>query len=270
MLDQAIEMLENMSEEELEVLMNTEFPEGLEKQASEEIAKNDLFEGLYAYGANMAIMELEAEEELDKTASEQAVEDDSALSEFIEEKVFEAGLLNNEDEVALHKTAQVAAAYLFAGYADELTKEAAKSKKTKDKGYAARLGNFVKKHKGKAAIGAGVAALGTGAYLAKRHMDKKASELTVSELTAEVLHNEQIMNMIVEDLEKCAAKGKAKGKAAKGMFDSAVKAVKGYGKSADKWVKANPYKAAGGAAATTGAAGGLAGYMAGKRKEKED
>lgn len=261
MLNEVLEMVEKMSDEEREALLNTEFPEDLEKQASEQLAQSDLFEGLYAYGATMATLELEAEEELDKTASEEAQADEAELTPFLEEKITESGILAIEDEVELHKVAQVAAAYLFAGYADALEKEAAK----KD-GHLARMGKFLKKNKGKAAAGAaGVAALGIGARLAKRQMDKKASELTVTEMTAEVLHNEQVMDVINDGLEKCAAKGKSVADAAKKSFGKVYNYAKAKGKAAASVAGKHPGKVAAG----VGGAGALGVIMA-RKKKKED
>ncbi len=261
MLNEVLEMVENMSAEEREALLNTEFPEDLEKQASAQLAQSDLFEGLYAYGATMATLDLESEEELDKTASEQAQADEVELTQFLEEKINESGILGMEDEVELHKVAQVAAAYLFAGYADTLEKEAAK----KD-GHLARMGKFLKKHKGKAAAGAaGVAALGIGARMAKRHMDKKASELTVAEVTAEVLYNEQVMDVINDGLEKCAAKGKTVAEAAKKSFGKVYNYAKAKAKAGADIVKKHPGKVAAG----VGGAGALGAIMA-RKKKKED
>ncbi len=288
MLDQVIEMVENMSEEEIQTLMETEFPEELEKQASAELAKNDLFEGLYAYGANMATLELEAEESLDKTAAEQAESDDAELSQFIEEQVMESGILDVEDEVALHKTAQVAAAYLFAGYADALEKEAkataAQAQKIrknvamsaaarKSSGYSEggrlqRMAKFLKKHKGKAAAGAGLAALTGGAVLAKRHMDKQASEMSAIELTAEISYNQDMIKMIGGDLEKCASKGAEIGKKVKGAFKDAVDFAKSKAKAGHEFAKKNPGKAAGIGAGV--ALGGFGAHKLLKKKEKED
>jgi hypothetical protein len=267
--------MEKMSEDELQAILDTEFDADLEKEASDNVAQSELENALYAYGMYKADLEIEAEEAgdagLSKEASAEFETAEQEISAAIEAGVSELGLDEIEDDVDMHKTAMAAATLIFEGYTDQLEKWAAKSKKDGKgikgmynslKGKAGKLADKAGKHLGKAgkslakhkgAIGGG-AALAAAGYAGGRvheHMKKNASELTAAELIDLTLSKQASLDVIVDGIEKLAARGKGKaGLLAKGM---------GHIKKHQGKLKA------GGLAAGAGAAG----YMAGRAHKKD-
>lgn len=270
---------EKLTDAQKQEILGMEFDAELEKEASDEVAESDLQNALYAYGMFKADVEVEAEEAgedgLSKEASEQFEAAETEISAAIEAGVEELGLADIEDEAELHKTAMACAGIIFEGYSDQMEKWAAKSKKDgkglkgmygnmkkkvgalgeKAKGLAAKGHKLVKKHPGKAgAIAAGGLALGYGA---KKLMDKKASDLSASELIDLTLEKQATVEVVVEGIEKLAARGAAKaGLASKAM---------GHVKSLHKKHLAGHGKQMAGA----GAAGAGAGYLAHRMQKKD-
>lgn len=274
--------MEKMSEEDLQAILDTEIDADLEKEASDEVAQAELENALYAYGMFKADLEVESEEAgdegLSKEASAEFENAEKEISEAIETGVAELGLDDIEDDGELHKTAMAAATLIFEGYTDQLEKWAAKSKKG-GKGLKGMMGamkkklgkgldaakkhggkamasakkhggkalQMAKKHPGKAGLlAAGAAAAGYGV---KKHMDKKASELSTAEIIDLTLEKQATLNIIGDGLEKLAARGAAKG----GMLAKGLAHAKGMAKKHGKHMA--------GAAAGAGAAGYLAGRM---------
>lgn len=265
------QIVEGMSEADKAAVLGTEFPVELEKEAAAELAETDLVDALYAYGAMTADYELEATDgELNKEAAADMEAAEQEISEAIEESVVASGLDQVEDEVELHKKAQASAAIIFQGYCDQIEKVAgiatrakqvskllsskAKAgmkvaKKGLNKGVAAAkdagaaAGKHVKKNKSAYMAAAGGAALGAGAMAAKKHMDKKASELTIDELTVEVLNRMDAVEVVEEGIDKLAGLGAKAAKKAKSLLSKGQKHIKAHGK---KYL-------AGGAGAATGA-----------------
>jgi hypothetical protein len=224
------EAMEKMSEEELQTILDTEFDPELEKQAAAEVAQADFIDALYAFGAMTADQEVEAAQDggLSKEAQEKFASAEAEIAAAIEQGAQEIGLADMEDEIELHKQAQAAAAVIFAGYCDQLEKiaegepgkmkkmyESAKGKAKelygKAKGHvsnaAGKAGAHLKANKGSYYAGAAGLALGAGAHaLAKRH-EKKASEMSVEELTGEVLLKMDVVDVVDEGIEKCASIG---------------------------------------------------------------
>lgn len=236
------EEIQNMSEEEKQQLLDTDFGPELEKEASAELAKASLANSLYAYGAYMADVEIESQDELSKEASAEFEAAGSEIASAIEEGLMESGILETDDTVALHKEAQAAAAIMFQGYSDQMEsmiKEAAKKKdpsfmkkmkghakamgekmheaKEKAMEMAGKAGKHIAKNKGKYGAGAALTAAGLGALAYKKHHEKKASELTVEEISQAVAEEMEFNEVVLEGLDKLAAAGKAK--AGKGMME---------------------------------------------------
>lgn len=273
-------MVANMSAEEKQALLDEDLGEEgaeLEKEAAAEVAETDLIDALYAYGALSADMEIESSEgELSKEASETFAEAEAEISAAVEAAVKATGLEDLEDEVELHKKAQAAAAVIFQGYTDQIEKvAAAKGKgigaflkkkvkeggkmlsKAKDsaKAKGGQVADHVKKNKNAYMAGAGGAALGAGAVAAKKHMDKKASELTADELTGLVMNRMDAADIVEEGLEKLSAKAGSIGKKMNKAFGAAKAHLGAHGKK---------YSAGAGAAA--GAMGAHMAHRMGKKK----
>jgi hypothetical protein len=290
------QILENMSEEEITQLLETDFGDELEKEASAELAQTELAEALYAYGALMADYEVASQEELSKEASAEFGEVSEQINAALEEALVESGILENDDTAELHKEAQAAAAMIFEGYADQLEK-VAKAKPgvmkvikqklalLKSKGMEAgkSAGKFVKKHKIPVAVGAtGLAtAGGLYAYKKKKDHEKKASEITAAELAEMVAEDQAVDAVIFEGIEKMAAKAKNKVKKQPGMLGQlkqqalqlkqkagkAVGQVKTKAKAAGKYMMKHKGPLAG--ALALGGTAGVLGHMATKKKEQE-
>lgn len=263
-MDKILEQIEKMSPEEQAQLLGTEFPAELEKEASAELAKSELADALYAYGAYTADREVAETEELSKEASEEFDGAHQEITEVLEAALNESGILDTEDTAELHKEAQAAAGIILQGYSDQIEKLAASKKGGVLKAVQKKLqaaGKVLKKHKGKAAAG-GVAAGVGGAYAYKKLHEKKASEITASELAAIVREDSAIDAVVTEGLDKIAAKGKSLGgkvmKHLKGLGEKA----EAHGKSALKYMGKHKAPMAGGLAA-----GAAAGYAAGKKKD---
>jgi hypothetical protein len=235
------EEIENMSEQEQEQLLATDFG-SLEKEASAELSKMDLVNALYAYGAFVADQEIESTEDLSKEASAEMASAHEEIAQALEESLVESGILDTEDTAELHKEAQATAALMFQGYADQIEKVAADEgkagkmakwlheKKEAIKGAAGKAGEGMKKHKGKFGLGAAALAAGGAAYAYKKHHEKKASELTVSEISDMVAEDQYINSVISEGLNKLAAAGDVAkpgmGAKAKAIWEKAKAGVK--------------------------------------------
>ncbi len=273
--------IEQMSEEELTAIMETEFPEELEKQAAAQLAEDGLINALYAYGAlsaERAFAEIEGDGDLSKVASAEEIEShenaEAEVGAIIEQAIAELGLAEVEDEVEMHKTAQACASIIFDGYTDTLEKIAKKGKaaagvgvKLKELGTAVSAAlskkknaakKLIKDHAGKAGL-IGGAALGAGAYKGYQMMDKRASDMTVGELAAAI----NGVNEIEAGIEKLAKKGSKKGASmlsnlmksiGKGKDKVVDMATSGY-KATKKSVKNNPGKYGLGAGLVAGAGG---------------
>jgi hypothetical protein len=212
MNDQIIQDLEGMSEQELEQLLATDFGAELEKEAAAELANADLAEALFAYGAHVATREVESTEDLSKEAAAELDEEYQVITEAIENGLVETGVLQTEDTAQLHKEAQAAAGIIFAGYTEAMSKIASDEKKA---GKMAELLAKAKANKGKIGAGvAGAAALGAGAYAYKKKHEKKASEVTASEM-ADIIREDQAVDAVISNgLSKLAGMAEMKAKAA--------------------------------------------------------
>lgn len=232
------EQIENMSEQEQEQLLATDFG-SLEKEASAELSKMDLVDALYAYGAFVADQEIESTEELSKEASAEMASAHEEIAQALEASLVESGILDTEDTAELHKEAQAAAALMFQGYADQIEKVAADEGKAgkmakwlheKKEAIKGAAGEGMKKHKGKFGLGAAALAAGGAAYAYKKHHEKKASELTVSEISDMVAEDQYINSVISEGLNKLAAAGDVAkpgmGAKAKAIWEKAKAGVK--------------------------------------------
>lgn len=289
-------LIEGMSEQELQAILNTEYPAELEKQAEAALAQEDLVDALYAYGALMADKEVaESEGELSKEASAEFEAASNEIQGMVDSAIEASGVAADEDTISLNESAQAAAAVILEGYTDQIEKTAAakakagklqqlkkwvaaKSKAVRES--AEEAGKYAKKHKKPLLASAGVGALGAlGAMKAKEHMDKRASELTVSELM-ELLNAEAVEQAsVVDGIDKLAAKGREK--AAKGFMASLKGAAKSVGKkleagkdaavehaqAAGKYLKKNVKPIAGGAAAGAALGAGAA-HLANKKSEE--
>ena len=107
--------VQNMSEEEQQQLLATDFGPELEKQASEEIGKANLADALYSYGAYLAGMDIDSQDEMSKEASEAYSNAGEELTYAVEAGLIDSGILEIEDTIELHKEAQAAAAIMFQG-----------------------------------------------------------------------------------------------------------------------------------------------------------
>lgn len=120
-----IAQIENMSEEEKQALLQTQFPEELEKEAADELLQSQLVDALYNYGAlsaERAVAEVSGEGDLSKVASAEEIqaheEAEAQVGALIEEAIQALGISESGDELTLHKTAQTCAAIIFQGYTD--------------------------------------------------------------------------------------------------------------------------------------------------------
>lgn len=271
------QIIEGLTEEEAAELLATEFPEELEKEAAAEAAEYDLQNVLYAYGAMIADLEAATEndeEEFTKEAAAAFEEADTELSLAIEEAIIDSGVDQIEDEVEMHKTAMAAATVIFEGYSDQLEKLAKKGNpgmwksmtKALKKGYGQAKDKVVagykasKKHlqaQGKSYATHGAAGLAGAALLhgANKMQEKQASEMSLDEIAAYTLQKQATVDVVVDGIEKLAARGKGKGN----MLAKALKATKKH------------LKAHGKAYATHGAAagvGGMGAYLAHRMAKK--
>ncbi len=284
------QIIENLTDAQKEAILSEELPAEIEKEAAAEVAEADLQNAFYAYGALQADMEIEAEENdgLSKEASERF---DSATSEIeaaIDQGVQELELDQIEDTVEMHKVAMASAALIFEGYCDQMEKLAKGGKgfmpkvkgvaKTVKKHFmkgvekAKELGEsgveMAKKHK-TPLIGAASAAAGYGAGRLHAAHKKEASELVsdpnfLDILTEAVLEKQAAADVIVEGIEKLAARGKHKA----GMLAKAMHGVKAFHKK-HLAPHAGKTKVVGTHALAAGA-GGLGGYMAHKMKHRKE
>ena len=259
MNEELLNQIESMSEVEIEALLETQFPEELEKQAAAEIAESELAEALYTYGAlsaERAIAELEGEGDLSKVASEEEIqahiEAEASVGDAIEAVIAELGLAELEDEVELHKTAQACAAVIFEGYADSLEKIAAKkgspgmmrrlkdladSAKKKTVSAAEAAKKNVLTHSGKYGLGAGLGAGAAGMSL----MAKKASDMTVGELVGTIGG----IAILDDGIEKLAKRGKGRGQSLMEKMKSGLSKAKSSAVSAAKGTKKHVLKHSG-------------------------
>jgi len=252
MRPEIFEEVEKMSEEEKKTLLNTQFPEELEKEAAAELDTTLLADALYSYGWLQAQRSMAEVDGLDKVAAADLAAHEKAeqeAGEQIEACLASLNTAEAKDPVELHKEAQVAAALIFDGFSDCveqscLDKEAAAGMLGKAKSMAAKgLGKL----KGAAKAGGHKAAvLGRkagrkGLALAKKHgkgaaagaalgaaaggyaMSKKSSELTVGELLDIVREQQDMDDTICDGVEKLAAKGAAKGEKLNKMASKASK-----------------------------------------------
>jgi hypothetical protein len=235
--------IEKMTDAEKQALLNTQFPEELEKEAAAELDTSLLADALYSYGWLQAQRALADVDGLDKVAAddlkahEQAEEE---VAEQIEACLQSLGTHVNEDDAELHKEAQVCAALIFDGFSDCIEqgcmdKEAASAMAAKAgkmamkglhkmKAAGKKVGKkalgLAKKHGGKAAL------FGGGAAAAKLHsaMSKESGALTpeqLVEIASDVALEKQATITVIEDgINKLAAKGAHKGKKLKDMMKS--------------------------------------------------
>jgi hypothetical protein len=288
--DEVTDILENLTEEDAQALLEADFDEELEKEAAAEVATSDFENALYAYGAFSADLEIEAadcdEDGFSKEAAEHFEAAEAEIAQAIEEGVEELGLDVLDDDLELHKTAMAAAAIIFEGYSDHMEK-VAKSKgggvmKTVAKYYKAgkkKAGEMygagkkhVGKHKGKYGVLAGAAA-GYGASAAHSKMSKKASELTAEEIVDLSLVKQATIDLIadgVDMLEKRAAKKAGFMKTVKKMVSTVKKKggeAYGYAKKKGKAAAKHVGEHSGKYGLAGGAAGGiLAHKMMSKKK----
>src|SRR5574343_1272570 len=127
-------LMENVTEEEAQELLETEFPAELEKQAEAEVEHMALQDALFAYGALMADAEAhtDADGEIEKTAAEGFQQAEAEISVAIERGVVNLGLDQPESDQELHKHAMAAAGVILEGYAAQLEKIAANEPGGKD------------------------------------------------------------------------------------------------------------------------------------------
>lgn len=261
-MNEILAQIENMSQEDIQQLLATEFPAELEKQASEELAKSDLAEALYAYGAYTADREVAEAEVADGALSKEASEEfDGAHAEItqaVEQALEESGILETEGTAELHKEAQAAAGIMLQGYTDQLEKLSAKA------GVMKVIGKHLKKHKGHAAAAAAGAGAVEGVHQYKKHHEKKASEVSASEMSEIIREDMTVDSVIAEGLDKLAKAGmnKAMESMKKGLIRGGKAAGK-HGRSALKYM--GKHKGAMGAGA-----GGVAAGVAGSHLAKKD
>lgn len=258
------EQVEQLSDADKKALLETQFPEELEKEAAAELDGHLLADALYSYGYLQGERALAEVDGLDKVAAETVQEFEAAekeVGEQIDSCLSSLGTADQEDLVELHKEAQAAAALIFEGFSDCIEKMAAAGhfakaqaaakgglKKLHDAGKKAKgaaMGAAKKHGKGAAAGAAGGAVAG---YMAKKHMDKKASDMTIGEIRDVIFEEAAAVSTISEGVEKLAAKG---GEKAVSMMAK----LKGGAKSADKHVKGNAKKYMAGAGLLGAAAG---------------
>jgi len=257
MRPEIFEEVDKMTEDQKKELLNTTFPEELEKEAAAEVETTLLADALYTYGWLQGQRSLAEVDGLDKVAADDLKAHEAAekqASDQIESCLTALGTPDLEDPIQLHKEAQVAAALIFEGFSDSvenacMDKEAAasylgKAKAMASKGLAKMKGaagaaahkgakagrkamGLAKKHKGKLMGGAAIAG---GLYAGKKYMEKKSSEWTpedIVEIASEVaLDKQSMINEIADGVEKLAAKGAAKGKKLHDMASKSSKSSK--------------------------------------------
>ena len=293
------DIINGMSEEEIQFLMETEFGPELEKQAAAELAQSDLADALYTYGALMCDMEINSTEGLSKQASAEYADLSAEIAAALEDALLTSGILESEDTAELHKEAQAAAGLIFQGYADQFEKiaklEVGKYGQQRNilsaaEAHAAQ-GNHVrakyhqvkdwitetaKKHPKKLSA-LGGAAVGAGTIAAihkyKKQHEKKASETTASELADIVREEAYLDSVIFEGMDKLANEGAKAAEQKEGIMHSlrekataAKNYIEGKGKDVWEYAKKKPYHVGGGAAAAAGL-----GYLGHKmyKKHKE-
>lgn len=278
------QILANLTEEEAQALLSTELPEELEKQAAAELASEDLAQALYAFGAYQADRELAEIDGVEKVAAEQTEAFDSAEAEIanaIEEALEASGVLGSEDELTVQKEAQAAAGLIFAGYSAQIEKIAEDAKavpgkmakvkaalvkmKESAKAHAAKAKGHVGAHAGKYGLAAGIVGGIAAKHMHDKHMSKKASELSVDELTGQVLAKLASAQEIELGVEKLANAGEAAAKTLMEKLKGHGAAAKEKAMAAGKYLKANVKPIAGGAAG--GAVVGALGHKALSKKE---
>jgi hypothetical protein len=275
-MDHILEAIGKMTDEQKAELLATEFPAELEKEAAAELDMQNLADAVYTYGYLCAERGIAEADGIDKVAAEAVAAHDTAVQETeatIDSLVEGLGFAKIEDESELHKQAQGLAQFMFAGYSDCIDKVAAdgkamgaihkmmhsaKSHLGKGKKSAIKL---MKRH-GKGAAG-GAAAGAAGGYFAKKHMDKKASDLTAAELISDVVEGIALSQAESASVDSTVTEGVAKLASAGASKAAALgeKLKKHFGKAKDLGKKH-------GAGALVGAAaGGAAGFAAGRHKK---
>lgn len=286
------EKIEKMTDAEKQAVLAADFGEDLEKQAAAEAASEELAGGLYAMGAHIAALELAATEgeELDKTAAEGLAAEGAEIAAVIDRASEDLGIAELEDSEEIAKEATAAAGLMLAGYVDFLEKKADKAeeakapgrvkaflesagkslKEKKDKamaaakGAAGKAGEHVKAHSGKYGLGAGALLGATAAGIAmgrkKKGLDKKASaELSLDEISNDVIEQMTIAEVMADGVEKLAAAGEEASKKASKLKEMWAK-MKGH---------VGSHKGKYGLGA--GMAGGAAAMMAAKKlRSKKD
>jgi len=250
MKPEIFEEIEKMTDDEKKALLETQFPEELEKEAAAELDTTLLAEALYNYGWLQAQRSLAEADGLDKVAAEDLAAHEKAekeVGEQIEACLGALGTHVKDDEIELHKEAQVAAALIFDGFSDCIEaacmdKEAAvaaamKGALRKMVAGGKRMGRkavsmgkaglrrgmgMLKKHRGKAALVGGAA----GGALAHKAMSKSSSAMTADELTDLVLEKQAAAEVIAEGIDKLAAKGEKKAKKLHEMSSKSSKSSK--------------------------------------------
>jgi len=238
MLSDILKEIEQMSAEEKQQLLDTKFPDEVEKLAEAQIAESELVDALYAYGWLAAERQLAEVDGLDKIAAESLQQHEEAVEEVgnaVEQLVSDLGLAEIEDSAEMHKVAQAASVAMFSGYSDFFEKLAvdttnappvrsggsmaskikasARGVHTKGRRAGMKMTEFghevLKKHKGKAALIA--AGLGAAGYGAHHLMKKKASEATLGEMVEAMRGPQEVIDVVEEGLEKLANAGAKKG-----------------------------------------------------------
>jgi len=277
---QVEQILANLTEEEAQALLSTEIPAEIEKQASQEVASQELAEALFAFGAYTADRELAEIDGVEKVAAEQFESAEAEIAEAIEAALDASGVLESADELTIQKEAQAAAGLIFAGYSAQIEKIAAEAKaegkmdklkaglKKMHEGAKAHMGKVkahVGKHSGKYGLAAGLVGGVAAKHMADKHMKKKASELTVEELTGEVISKIAAAQEIELGVEKLANAGEAAAKGLKDKLMAHLAKGKEHAVAAGKYLKANVKPIAGGAA--VGALAGAGAHKALSKKE---
>jgi hypothetical protein len=227
------QLIEQMSVEELQTILETQYPEELEKQAEAAIATEELGQVLYAYGAVMADREYAGfGGDLSKEASEQLGQAETEIEGLVNTYVDALGLAHIADQVELHKEAQAAAGIILEGYLDQLEKIAMETGKhggkrdilgaggaalEKVKGGVGKVVEMAKAHPGKAGlVGAGAAGLAALGYHMGKKRKEKESEMgktaSVDDLAGEVITRIAELQEIEAGLDKLAGQGMEKAK----------------------------------------------------------
>jgi hypothetical protein len=232
------EILDKMTDEQKQALLNEEIPAEIEKQAQAEVDQKLLADSCYNFGYLTAAENLALEEgegDLAKVATAEEIKEHTAALETekqnIETLVSDMGVADVEDEVDFAKTAQALAGFMFEGFADCLTKAAegrspkAVMKYVGKAREAMRAGGAKMKHTGgealkhvrthkKKYIGGGAAAAGLG-YLGKKMHDKSrqktAAEADSIDIAEQVKADIVKIASIDESLKKLAAHAAKKG-----------------------------------------------------------